>query len=98
MLLESFKAGSDSGYLIVPKIVEHTGYISYSFSGMSSAEVAAWQKAVTIPEVRRLKPLTAEDYLKALQTLGIRCALSGTEACRILRAEYHSQPLSRRTK
>lgn len=98
MLLESFKAGSDSGYVIVPAIVEHPGYISYDYSGMAPAEVSAWKNAVTIPEVRRMRPLTAEDYLKALQSLGIRCALAGTEACRVLRMEYHAQPLSRRIK
>jgi hypothetical protein len=98
MLLETFKAVSDSGYVIIPVIVVHVGYISYDYSGMEPAEVSAWKDVITIPEVRRMRSFTADDYQKTLQSLGIRCALVGTVGCRVLRAKYHSQPLSRRIK
>lgn len=98
MLLASFKANSDSGYVIIPRIASHTGYISYNYAGMTPAEVSAWKNAITVPEVRRSHPRNAEDYQKVLQGLGIRCTMAGTEACRILRAEYHSTPFHRRTK
>ena len=98
MLLESFKASSDAGYVIVPRTESHTGYISYNYTGMMPAEVSAWKNAITIPEVRRAHPTTGEDYIRVLQQLGIRCALAGTEACHVLRAEYHSTPLYRRIK
>lgn len=98
MLLEALKARSDNGYVIVPGVVSHTGYISYDYSGLTPAEVSVWKEVITIPEVRKMKPFTSKDYLKVLQSLGIRCALAGTEACHVLRAEYHHNPLSRRTK
>lgn len=98
MLLESFKASSDAGYVIVPGIESHTGYISYNYAGMTPAEASAWKNVITIPEVRRARPTTGEDYIRVLQQLGIRCAKAGTEACHVLRAEYHSTPLYRRTK
>lgn len=98
MLLESFKANVDGGYVIVPGIVPHMGYISYDFNGMTPDEISAWKFAVTIPQVRRAHPVTAEDYLSVLQGLGVRAALAGTAASHAIRAEYDAKPLSRRMK
>lgn len=98
MLLESFKANVDDGYVIVPGIVPHTGYISYDFKGMTRDEINAWKFAITIPQVRKAHPVTRKGYLDVLQELGIRAALAGSDACRAIRAEYHSTPLSRRLK
>lgn len=98
MLLEAFKARTDTGYVIVPRIVTHTGYISYDFTGMAPAEIGVWKIAVTIPQVRRARPETADEYLSVLQSLGIRAALAGTDASHAIRAEYHATPLSRRLK
>ena len=98
MLLESFKANSDSGYVIVPIIKEHSGYLAFIYKGMCAAEIAAWKSIITVPEVRAAHAHTEEDYLKVIQALGIRSAISGTDACRILRQEYHSTPLYRRLR
>lgn len=98
MLLEAFKANTDAGYVIVPVIVPHNGYISYNFTGMTASEVRAWQIACALPQVRRAHPATADGYLSLIQNLGIRAALSGSDAAHALRAEYHSKPLSRRIK
>lgn len=98
MLLESFKANVDDGYVIVPGIVPHSGYISYDFKGMTPDEINAWKFAVTIPQVRRARPATAEDYLSVLQGLGVRAALAGTDASHAIREEYNVKPLSRRMK
>ena len=98
MLLESFKANSDAGYIIIPRMVSHSGYIAYKYAGMSVAEVAAWKQAISIPEVRHAAPTTEEGYLRILQSLGIRCAIHRTDACRALRREYNSTPLYRRIK
>lgn len=97
MLLETFKASRDSEYVIIPKFVPYPGYISYDYSGMTPFEASAWKNVITVPEVRRAHPNNAEDYQKVLSGLGIRCALAGTEAHRILRSEYHSTPFYRRT-
>ena len=98
MLLESFKASSDGGYVIIPLMVAHDGYISYKYGGMMQAKVSAWKQAITIPEVRHAAPTTSEGYLKILQALGIRCAIHRTDACTALRKEYKSIPLHRRIK
>lgn len=97
MLLETFKASRDSEYVIIPGFVPYAGYISYDYSGMIPSEVSTWKNTITVLEVRRAHPNNAEDYKKVLQELGIRCALAGTEACRIMRAKYHSTPFYRRT-
>lgn len=98
MLLESFMANVDEGYVIVPRLVARTGYITYDFRGMTPAEIGAWKIAITIPQVRRAHPDTAAGYLSILQSLGIRSALSRTAASLGIRAEYNSKPLSRRLK
>lgn len=98
MLLESFKASSDAGYVIIPRIVSYPGYIAYNYAGMPHSEISAWKQALSIPEVRHAAPNTEEGYLKILQGLGIRCAIYGTDACRALRKEYNSTPLYRRIK
>lgn len=98
MLLESLKANSSSGYIIVPRIIPHEGYISYNYAGMTPAEISAWKEVLTVPEVRRSHPTTGEGYMCALQRLGLRCALAGTGAALDLRAEYNSTPLFRRLK
>lgn len=98
MLLESFKAGSDAGYVIIPGMSERIGYVQYNYAGMTAREVSAWKHAITIPEVRRSHPETPDAYIKVLQGLGIRCAVAGTEACTALRQEYNAIPLHRREK
>ena len=98
MLLESLRANSSSGYIIVPRMIPHKGYISDNYAGMTREEIAAWKEAITVPEVRRAHPTTGEGYMRVLQGLGIRCALSGTGEDLALRAEYNSIPLHRRLK
>lgn len=98
MLLESLKANSSSGYIIVPRMIPHEGYISYNYAGMTQGEISAWKEALTVPEVRRARPTTGEGYMHVLQRLGLRCALAGTDAALALRDEYNSTPLFRRLK
>lgn len=98
MLLESFKANSDSGYVIIPAMSARIGYLQYDYMDMTPEEVEAWKYAITIPEVRRSHSVTATAYMKVLQGLGIRCAHAGTDACRVLRAEHNATPLCRREK
>ena len=98
MLLESLKANSSSGYIIVPRMIPHEGYISYNYAGMTREEISAWKEALTVPEVRRAHPTTGEGYVRILQGLGLRCALAGTGVALALRAEYNSIPLFRRLK
>ena len=98
MLLESFKANTDAGYVLVPYVISHHGYLSYNFAGMTPAEIEVWKLAVTIPQVRKAHPETSADYLRILQNLGIRAVLAAADSCPAIRAEYHSKPLSRRMK
>ena len=98
MLLESFKAGSDAGYVLIPRMVPRTGYIAYNYAGMAPDEIQAWKNVVTVPEVKRARPATEESYMKVLQALGIRCAVAGTESSHALRAEFNAIPLHRRLK
>lgn len=98
MLLESFKASSDAGYVIVPGMSARTGYLQFDYRGMTEEEVAAWKYAITIPEVRRSHATTPDAYMKVLQGLGIRCAPKGSEGCQSLRKEFNSTPLYRREK
>lgn len=98
MLLESLKANSSSGYIIVPRMIPHEGYLTYNYAGMTREEISAWKEALTVPEVRRAHPMTGEGYVRVLQGLGLRCALAGTGVALALRAEYNSTPLFRRLK
>ena len=99
MLLEAFIANSDTGYVIVPRMKKNpSGFIVYDFTGMTPDEVEAWKLVITIPQVLRAHPLTSEEYLSAIQNLGMRSALAGTEASHAVRAEYNATPLSRRLK
>jgi len=98
MLLESLKANSSSGYIIVPRMIPHKGYLAYNYAGMTREEISAWKEVLTVPEVRRAHPTTGEEYVRVLQRLGLRCALAGTGAAPALRAEYNSTPLFRRLK
>jgi hypothetical protein len=98
MLLESLKANSSSGYIVVPRMIPHEGYITYNYAGMTREEISAWKETLTVPEVRRASPTTGEGYIRVLQGLGLRCALAGTGAALALRAEYNSIPLFRRLK
>lgn len=96
MLLEAFCATAQ--YVIVPRMKSNTCYATYDFLGMSAEEVGAWKLAITIPQVRKAHAITPEAYLDTLQGLGIRAAISGTDACYALREEYNLKPTLRRMK
>lgn len=96
MLLEAFCAVAR--YVIVPGMRQTACYATYDFSGMSADEVGTWKLAITVPQIRKAHATTPAEYLAALQDLGIRAALSGTDASAALRIEYNSKPMLRRLK
>lgn len=96
MLFEAFCAVAR--YVIVPGMRQNACYATYDFSGMTRAEIDVWRLATTVPRIRKAHAATPAAYLAALQDLGIRAALSGTDACVALRIEYNSKPMLRRLK
>lgn len=96
MQLETFCI--NSRYTIIPRMALNPCYITYDYSGMTRAEINTWKDVIAIAQVRRAKASTPEEYLEALQNLGIRAALVGTAACDALRVEYNASPMLRRMK